>query len=88
MSAARTGSLVLVATPIGNLGDLSPRARDALASADVVCCEDTRRTRALLGATGLPTNPRRLVSLHGHNEAARIAEVLGWLDGGPDRWRS
>ena len=82
MSAARTGSLVLVATPIGNLGDLSPRARDALGSADVVCCEDTRRTRALLGATGLPTNPRRLVSLHGHNEAARIPEVLGWLEEG------
>jgi len=82
VSAARTGSLILVATPIGNLGDLSPRARDALASADVVCCEDTRRTRALLGATGLPTNPRRLVSLHGHNEAARIPEVLGWLEEG------
>lgn len=73
------GSLVLVATPIGNLGDLSPRARDVLGSADVVCCEDTRRTRTLLSASGLPSNPRRLVSLHGHNEAARIPEVLSWL---------
>ena len=73
------GSLVLVATPIGNLGDLSPRARDALGSADVVCCEDTRRTRTLLSASGLASNPRRLVSLHGHNEAARIPGVLSWL---------
>jgi 16S rRNA (cytidine1402-2'-O)-methyltransferase len=73
------GSLVLVATPIGNLGDLSPRARDVLGSADVVCCEDTRRTRRLLSASGLSSNPRRLVSLHGHNEAARVPEVLSWL---------
>ncbi len=76
------GVLVLVATPIGNLGDLSPRARDVLAAADVVCCEDTRRTRALLSACGLPSNPARLVSLHGHNEAARVQEVLGWVRAG------
>jgi 16S rRNA (cytidine1402-2'-O)-methyltransferase len=76
------GSLVVVATPIGNLGDLSVRARDVLGSADMVCCEDTRRTRALLSASGLPSNPRRLVSLHGHNEAARIDTVLGWLGEG------
>ncbi len=73
------GSVVLVATPIGNLGDLSPRARDVLGSADVVCCEDTRRTRALLVACGLPSNPSRLVSLHGHNEASRVPEVLDWV---------
>jgi 16S rRNA (cytidine1402-2'-O)-methyltransferase len=76
------GSLVLVATPIGNLGDLSPRARRALAEADVVCCEDTRRTRTLLSACGLPSSPARLVSLHGHNEAARVSKVLGWVRGG------
>jgi 16S rRNA (cytidine1402-2'-O)-methyltransferase len=80
--ASAGGSLVLVATPIGNLGDLSPRARDVLGSADLVCCEDTRRTRTLLSASGLPSNPRRLVSLHGHNEAARIPEVLSWLRNG------
>jgi 16S rRNA (cytidine1402-2'-O)-methyltransferase len=73
------GTLVLVATPIGNLGDLSPRAKDVLGSADVICCEDTRRTRVLLSAAGLPSNPRRLVALHGHNEASRIPEVLSWL---------
>jgi len=82
VSAPAGGSLVVVATPIGNLGDLSVRARDVLGSADVVCCEDTRRTRALLSASGLPSNPRRLVALHGHNEAARIDAVLGWLGEG------
>jgi 16S rRNA (cytidine1402-2'-O)-methyltransferase len=73
------GSLVLVATPIGNLADLSKRALDVLGSADLICCEDTRRTRTLLSASGLPSNPRRLVSLHGHNEASRVGDVLAWL---------
>jgi 16S rRNA (cytidine1402-2'-O)-methyltransferase len=73
---------VLVATPIGNLGDLSARAKDVLGAADLVCCEDTRRTRTLLSASGLPSNPKRLVSLHGHNEAARIPKVLEHLRAG------
>ena len=47
------GLLVVVGTPIGNLGDLSPRAVDALAGADVVYCEDTRRTRGLLSHAGI-----------------------------------
>jgi 16S rRNA (cytidine1402-2'-O)-methyltransferase len=69
-----SGALVVVATPIGNLGDLSQRARDALAGADVICCEDTRRTRVLLSAFAIPT-ARRLVSVHAHNESARAAWV-------------
>ena len=72
---AGRGRLVLVATPIGNLGDLSPRAREVLATADLICCEDTRRTRALLSAVGVPASGPagdRLLSLHGHNEAARL----------------
>jgi 16S rRNA (cytidine1402-2'-O)-methyltransferase len=76
-----TGRVVLVATPIGNLGDLAPRAVAALAEADVICCEDTRRTRALLSAAGV-AGRGRLVSVHEHNETARVAEVLGWLAGG------
>lgn len=79
MTEPRGGSLVLVGTPIGNLGDLSPRAVAALAEADVVAAEDTRRTRALLSAAGVPAGGR-LVALHAHNEAevaARLAERLG-----------
>ena len=75
MTAA--GRLVLVATPIGNLGDLSPRARDVMAQADVICCEDTRRTRQLLTHAGI--TGKSLLSVHGHNEMARRAEVMELL---------
>jgi 16S rRNA (cytidine1402-2'-O)-methyltransferase len=62
-----SGGLVLVATPIGNLGDLSPRAIDALRTADLIYCEDTRRTRALLSHAGI--RGAKLLTLHEHNEA-------------------
>ncbi|MGH9042689.1 MAG: 16S rRNA (cytidine(1402)-2'-O)-methyltransferase [Acidimicrobiia bacterium] len=74
-----SGGLVLVGTPIGNLGDLSPRAVEALAGAGVIAAEDTRRTRALLTHAGVAVAPRRLVALHGHNEAevaARLVEEM------------
>jgi 16S rRNA (cytidine1402-2'-O)-methyltransferase len=74
-------SLILVGTPIGNLGDLSPRAADALATADTIACEDTRRTRALLSHLGLPAG-RRLLAVHDHNEAAEVTKVLARLDSG------
>ncbi|HEX2799467.1 MAG TPA: ribosomal RNA small subunit methyltransferase I, partial [Thermoanaerobaculia bacterium] len=67
------GRLLVVATPIGNLEDLSPRALDALSSAAVVYCEDTRRTGNLFARHGL-TSPR--VSCHGHNEHRRVDEAL------------
>jgi 16S rRNA (cytidine1402-2'-O)-methyltransferase len=70
---ARGGRLVLVGTPIGNLGDLSPRAVAALAAADVVAAEDTRRSRALLDHAGVHT---RLVSYHEHNEERRTGELV------------
>lgn len=65
--------VVLVSTPIGNLGDLSPRARDELAAADLILCEDTRHTGEMLRRLGLR---RPMQSLHEHNEDARIPAIL------------
>jgi 16S rRNA (cytidine1402-2'-O)-methyltransferase len=79
---AGAGRLVLVATPVGNLGDLSPRARAALADAALICCEDTRRTGRLLQHAGI--SGVRLAICNEHTEAARIPEVLGVLGDGGD----
>ena len=76
---AATGRLLVVATPIGNLGDLSPRAREAFERADLVACEDTRRTGALLAHLGIR---RPLLSLHEHNERARLPRLLAALEAG------
>ncbi len=76
------GRLVLVATPIGNLGDLSPRAVEALATAALVCCEDTRRTGRLLQHAGV--RAQRLAVANDHTELARINEVLDVLSAGGD----
>lgn len=73
------GTLHVVATPIGNLQDLSPRAQQVLASADVIAAEDTRHTLQLLEAHGIRA---RLLSVHEHNEAQRAAEVLQALASG------
>lgn len=73
---APRGTLRVVATPIGNLDDLSQRARDALASADLVACEDTRRTGRLLAHLGLD---KPLLSLHEHNERERLPRLLAAL---------
>ncbi len=73
------GTLLVVATPIGNLDDLSPRARAAFARADLVACEDTRRTGWLLAQIGLK---KTLVSLHEHNERQRLPRLLEALTGG------
>ncbi len=74
-------SLYLVATPIGNLEDVSLRALKMLEEAELVLAEDTRRTRVLLDRHGVPAKP---VSLHAHNEVSRTAKVLAVLDGGGD----
>jgi 16S rRNA (cytidine1402-2'-O)-methyltransferase len=71
------GALVLVGTPIGNLGDLSPRAVDALRAADAVCCEDTRRTGRLLQQAGVGRRP--LVVVNEHTEAREVDGVLARL---------
>ncbi len=70
------GRLQVVATPIGNLGDISARARQALESAAAVAAEDTRHTGALLQALGIS---RPLLSLHAHNETRRVPEILARL---------
>ena len=74
------GRLVLVGTPIGNLGDLSPRAVAAMRDADLVVCEDTRHTGRLLQAAGITA--RKLLAAHDHNEAAQIGTVLERLRAG------
>ena len=73
------GRLEVIATPIGNLGDVSGRARESLASADLIAAEDTRRTRGLLEALGLS---RPLTSLHAHNETRRAGELIERLRAG------
>jgi 16S rRNA (cytidine1402-2'-O)-methyltransferase len=75
-----TGTLVLIATPIGNLGDLSPRAVEELGGAALVCCEDTRRTGRLLAHAGIAD--ARLRRVDDHTEARAAAEVVDLLAGG------
>lgn len=77
---APPGTLVVVSTPIGNLGDLSARAGEALAAVDVVACEDTRRTGRLLHHLGLAG--RRMMRLDAHREATAAADVIEVLAGG------
>lgn len=73
------GKLVVVATPIGNLDDLSPRAQAAFEEADLIACEDTRHTGRLLAHLGIK---KPLVSLHEHNERQRLPRLLSDLEAG------
>ncbi|MUH50032.1 MAG: 16S rRNA (cytidine(1402)-2'-O)-methyltransferase [Actinobacteria bacterium] len=74
------GTLLLVATPIGNLGDLSPRAIEALQGCALICCEDTRRTGGLLSHFGI--HGVRMAIANEHTETARVDEVLNLLAAG------
>lgn len=74
-------NLYLVSTPIGNLDDLTVRAAEVLRRVDRILAEDTRRTRILADHIGAGAP---LVSLHAHNEAARVEAVLGWLGAGEE----
>jgi 16S rRNA (cytidine1402-2'-O)-methyltransferase len=79
--AKSSGTLFVVATPIGNLEDLSPRARNTLCQVEVVAAEDTRRTRGLLSTIGAQS---LVLAYHEHNEDARTAELLERLRAGAD----
>ncbi|MBS0317055.1 MAG: 16S rRNA (cytidine(1402)-2'-O)-methyltransferase [Proteobacteria bacterium] len=70
------GALYVVATPIGNLADITLRALHLLALADAVACEDTRRTHALLRAYGIEKSAAQLVALHQHNEMEAAAGLV------------
>ncbi len=72
----KAGKLVLVATPIGNLGDMSPRAVEAIENASVVFAEDTRRTAKFVNET------KRLYSYHDHNAAGRLPQLKEFLENG------
>lgn len=74
------GQLLIVATPLGNPGDLSPRARESLSQAEAVLAEDTRRAALAFSRWGLPSP--RLISLHDHNEAAKLDEIIARLQAG------
>lgn len=82
------GKLSIVATPIGHLDDLSPRARQALERADIIACEDTRRTGRLLSQLAITRNSAsgeartRLISMHDHNERQRLPQLLAALAAG------
>lgn len=71
---AQSGRIVLVPTPIGNLGDITLRAIEVLKAADRIACEDTRHSAPLLAHLGISGKP--LVSLHDHNEARRAPELV------------
>ncbi len=76
---AEGGTLYVVATPIGNLDDVSPRARAVLAKTDVIAAEDTRHTRGLLSSISAES---RLIAYHEHNEEHRVPELLARLAAG------
>lgn len=82
MEEARKGRLRVVATPLGNLADLSPRAREALSSVGLVLAEDTRRAGLLFQRLGIKAG--RFLSFFEHNEEGRVAQVLAELEQGRD----
>src|SRR5207253_2991074 len=75
------GTLYIVATPIGNLEDLSARALRILSEVELIACEDTRHTRKLLNHFGIKT---KTISYHEHNERQRVSELCHLLKEGTD----
>ena len=77
---SRNASLTITATPIGNLGDISERARMSLANADIIACEDTRHTGMMLKRLGI--TPTKMVSYHDHSKPATLTKLIAALKGG------
>ncbi len=74
-----SGKLLIVSTPIGNLDDVSPRVRQAIEQADLIACEDTRRSGRLLSHLGVK---KRMLSMHDHNERKRLPQLVEALEQG------
>lgn len=81
MTESNSGTLYVVATPIGNLDDFAPRAQRTLAKVALIAAEDTRHTARLLNHLGLE---RPMMSLHEHNEAQRVEQLVARLESGDD----
>ena len=73
--------IYIVATPIGNLGDISARAKEILEKADIIACEDTRVTKKLFNLLGLSSN-KSFVRLEDHNEAEQTENLINWAKDG------
>ncbi len=74
-------SLYIVATPIGNLGDMSPRAVETLKAAGIIACEDTRVTKKLFSLMGIGLN-KTFITLHDHNEEAQSQKIIDFIKNG------
>ena len=77
-----TNGLYIVATPIGNLSDISERAKTLLKEADVIACEDTRVTKKLLGLLNIGFSGKKFITLHDHNEQEKAQEVIDLVNQG------
>ena len=68
--------LYIVATPIGNIADISERAKELLNNADVIACEDTRVTKKLLNLLNISLGTKKFIPLHDHNEQEKAQEII------------
>lgn len=73
--------LTIIATPIGNLADITPRAKEAISQMDILCCEDTRHTGNLVNLLGIQ-RPVQYVANHEHNERGMAERIVRWLEEG------
>lgn len=74
--------LYIVATPIGNIADISERGKTLLAEADVIACEDTRIAKKLLGLLNISLNGKKFVMFHDHNEQDKAQEIIDYVNNG------